>query len=103
MLDEPATEVALLQVTAWIQRMNEPELIARAAGRHIVPLLGGLVLGHAEYATGGSMDHRQEDHVAFIALELRSISSNEAPSIQVDRADKFESQRLNQPGLFIPK
>ena len=81
--------------------MHEPQLIARAAGGDVVALLGRVVLRHAQSVAGRRVDHRQQNHVALVALELRWIARREMTPLQLHRADVLHREIFDEIRLIL--
>src|SRR3954452_639775 len=79
MLDKPPAQVATLQVRVWIERMDHPELVARATYRHIIALLEAVLRPGIAIleptVVGRAVHHGEEDDIPFISLELSSIAT----------------------------
>ena len=52
-LDQPQAQVAGLEVAAGVERVHDPQLIARAAGGDVEHLAGLVALAHRQRQVGG--------------------------------------------------
>jgi hypothetical protein len=83
--------------------MDEPHLIAGAAGGDIEALFEKLSVAKRERASFGGIDHRKKDNISFVALELGGISAKD-PVLFVDvRCEMVSEETLYLDGLLLAK
>jgi hypothetical protein len=83
-LNETPPQVAGLKVRLRVQRVNDPHLVSRAAGRHVISLLEHLLVTKIERSIRRGVHNGKENHVSFISLKLRRGSTEQAmPFIRV--------------------
>jgi hypothetical protein len=100
-LDEPPAQIARLQIAARVEAVHEPQLIPGAAGGDVVALLDGGAILQRQDLTGGCVDHRQKDDVAFIALELGRVARHEAAALELVERDQSLDELGDTPGLLV--
>ncbi len=105
MLDETAAQVPGLEVSVRIERMHQPQLIARTANRDVVALLvevlrPGIAVGELTIFRR-AINHREEDDIAFVALELRCVATQQAMLYENIRWEAAPELALNTQALLV--
>jgi hypothetical protein len=104
-LDETAAQVTGLEVSDWIHRMHQPQLIARAANRNVVALLEdvprpGIAAGELTVFRW-TINHREEDDIAFVSLELRCLATKHAMLFENIQRETVPYHSVNKRNLVI--
>src|SRR5262249_1457975 len=100
-LDELAAEIVGLQVVVWAQGVNNPHLVARTAGGNIETLLKEFLIAEGKRAAFGSIDKRNKNDVALIALELCGVSAKYAVELVAIRRNTRANQVVDFDGLLV--
>src|SRR3981189_461909 len=75
MLNQLAAKGVRFQVDVRAEGMNDPHLVACAAGSDIETLFEKFLIAQRERASFICIDQRNENHVALVTLELRGVSA----------------------------
>src|SRR3981189_2596290 len=78
MLDQLAAKVVGLEVVGGTERGEKPHLVAGAAGGDVEALLEQFLVAERERAVLCRINQRDEDDVAFVALELGGVAAQKA-------------------------
>jgi hypothetical protein len=76
--DELTAKIVGFEVVVGTQRVDNPHLIAGAAGGDVEALLEEFLVAKRERAALCGVNQRNEDYVAFVALELGGVSAEKA-------------------------
>ena len=87
-LDEQAAKILGFQVFVRVERMNDPHLVAGAAGGDVETLLEEFLVTHGERAALRGVHKRNENDVALVALELRGVTAEQAVEFVAIKADR---------------
>jgi len=100
-LDQLTAKVVGLEVVVGTERVDNPHLVAGAAGGDVEALLEQLLVAEGERAALCSVNQRDEDDVAFVALELGGVSTEEAVELVAVGRKMGTEKIINLDGLFI--
>src|SRR5207245_10093539 len=73
-----AAKVFGLEVVVRAERMDDPHLVTGAAGGDVETLLEKFLVAERKSAALCGIHKGNENHIAFIALELRGIAAEQA-------------------------
>src|SRR5712664_4755336 len=99
--DQLAAKIVGLEIVVGIKRVDNPHLVAGAAGGDVETLLEQFLVAEGERAALRSVNQRDEDDVAFVALELGGISAEEAVELVAVGREMGTEKIVNLDGLFI--
>src|SRR5690349_10242248 len=102
MLEEPAPEVAGLQITIGVERMNHPHLVTGPACGDVEPPLLVITVIEDEWPIlTWRVDHREKHHIALVTLKVWRASADE-PSLFVNSwVEKFLKETVDFFGLRV--
>src|ERR1700682_2346603 len=100
-LDELAAEIVGLEVVTGAKRMDDPHLVAGAAGGHVETLLEQFLIAEGQGAALGSVDEGDKDDVALVALELRGVPAQNAAKLVSLWRDVLAKEIINFNRLFV--
>src|SRR5229473_3155725 len=101
MFDQLATKVVSLEVVVGTEGVDNPHLVAGAAGGDVEALLEQFLVAEGERAALRSVNQRDEDDVALVALELGGISAEEAVEFVAVGREMGTEKIVNLDGLFV--
>ena len=88
--DQLASQVLLFEIARRIERVDDPELIAGAAGGDVEALLESVIVAQRKRATGARTVHEgEENDIPLVALELRRIAAEETVAHVADVAGTY--------------
>src|SRR5260370_977606 len=99
--DQLATKVVSLEVVVGTEGVDDPDLVEGGGGGGVEALLEQFLVGEGERAALRSVNQRDEDDVAFVALELGSVSAEEAVELVAVGREMRTEKIVNLDGLFI--
>ena len=101
MYKKAPTKVVRLQVLLGIKGMDDPELISRSARRDVVALLHVLSVEQPMGPLYRRINHREEHHIAFVALKMGGRSTDDPALLVCDRVQEPLQQRIDLSRLFF--
>src|SRR6266481_1492558 len=81
--------------------MDDPHLVAGAAGGDVETLFEQFLVAKGERAALRGVNERDEDDVAFVALELRGVSTEEAMELVAVRGKMTAEQVIDLQRLIV--
>src|SRR5215472_7696464 len=81
--------------------MDDPHLIAGAAGGNVEALLEEFLIAKGKLAAFGGIHERNEDYVALVALKLRGISAENAVEFVAVWRNVFAEEVVDFDGLLV--
>src|SRR5690242_13641939 len=81
--------------------MDDPHLIAGAAGGDVEALLEKLLIAHGERAALRGVNKRNKNDIAFVALELRGVAAEQAVKFVTIGRDVRAQQIVDFESLFV--
>ncbi len=81
--------------------MNDPHLVASAAGGDVKTLFEQFLIPQRERTVLSGVDQRNEHHVAFVSLELRGVSAKDAMEFVAFGRNMGADQVVDFDGLLI--
>src|SRR5690349_9372615 len=81
--------------------MDDPHLVACAAGGNVEALFKELLVAQAQRATLRSINQRDEDYVTLVTLKLRSVPAEQAMQFVTVRRQVASQQAVNRDCLLI--
>src|SRR5882672_3960887 len=81
--------------------MDNPHLVAGAAGGDVETLLEQFLVAEGERAALRGVNERDEDDVALVALELRGVSTKEAMELVAVRRKMAAEQVIDLQRLIV--
>src|SRR5712664_422403 len=100
-LDQLATKVVGLEVVVGTEGVDNPHLVAGAAGGDVEALLEQFLVAEGERAALRSVNQRDEDDVAFVALELSGVTAQKAMEFVAVGRKMGAEKIVNLDGLFV--
>ncbi len=100
-LDQLAAKIVRLEVVVGAERVDNPHLVTRAAGGDVEALLEEFLVAEGEGAALSGVHQRDEDDVAFVALELSGVTAEQAVELVAVRREMPAEKIVNLDGLFI--
>src|SRR5882672_7226556 len=99
--DQLAAKIVGLEIVVGIERVDNPHLVAGAAGGDVETLLEQFLVAEGEQAALRGVHQRDKDYVAFVALELRGVSAEEAMELVAVRGKMTAEQVIDLQRLFV--
>ncbi len=96
-----AAKIVGLEIVVGIERVDNPHLVASAAGSDVETLFEQFLVAEGERAALRRVNQRDEDDVAFVALELRGVSAEEAMELVAVRRKMTAEQIIDLQRLFV--
>src|SRR5690348_4543303 len=101
MLDEKAAKVFGFQVVVRVEGMNDPHLVAGAAGGDVEALLEEFLVAHGKGAALRGVHERDENDIALVALELRGIAAEQTMEFVAIGRNMCAQEIVDFERLFI--
>src|SRR5258706_14386488 len=81
--------------------MDDPHLVAGAAGGHVETLLEEFLIAKRQGPALGSINEGDKDDVALVALELRGVTAEKVALFVTVRRDVLAKEIVNFNGLLV--
>src|SRR5258708_33198333 len=101
MFDQLPAKVVRLQIVVGAQRVDDPHLIARAAGGNVETLFEKFLVAQGKGAMLGGIHKRNKNNVALVALELGGVSAKHAVQLVPVGRDMRANEIVNLNRLFV--
>ncbi len=101
MLNQLAAKVVRFQVNVRAEGVNDPHLVACAAGSDIETLFEKFLIAQRERAAFSCIDQRNENHVALVTLELRGVSAQHPMEFVAVGRNVRANQVIDFDGLLV--
>src|SRR4029077_15136616 len=96
-----AAKIVGLEVVVGIEGVDNPHLVAGAAGGDVEALLEEFLVAEGERAVLRGVHERDEDDVAFVALELSGVTAQETMEFIAVGRKMGSEEIVNLDGLFV--
>src|SRR5712692_10614769 len=101
MFDQLAAKIVGLEIVVGTEGVDNPHLVASAAGGDVEALLEQFLIAKRERAALSGVNQRNKDDVAFVALELSGVTAEEAMKFVAVGREMRAKKIVNLDGLFI--
>jgi len=101
MFDQLAAKIVGLEIVVGTEGVDNPHLVASAAGGDVEALLEQFLIAKRERAALSGVNQRNKDDVAFVALELSGVTAEEAMEFVAVGREMGAKKVVNLDGLFI--
>src|SRR5713101_6486296 len=100
-LDQLAAKVVRLEIVVGSKGMDNPHLIAGAAGGDVETLLEEFLVAEGERSALRGVNQRNEDDVALVALELSSVTAKKTVEFVAVGREMGTEKIIDLDGLLI--
>src|SRR5260370_3994181 len=101
MFDPLAGKIVGIEIVVGTEGVENPHLVAGGAGGDVEAVLEQFLIAKRERAPLSGVNQRNEDDVAFVALELSGITAQKAMKFVAVGREMGAEKIVNLDGLFI--
>ena len=101
MFDKLPAKIVRLEMVLRAKRVDDPHLVAGAAGGNVKPLLEEFLVAKRKWTVLCRIDKRDENYITFVTLELRGVPAEDAMKLVTLGRNVPAKKIVNFDGLLI--